>query len=128
MFVQPVTASSWPWVALIESYFPALNGRFTVASASLIHPRVLLTAGHVIYDGTRGGYPDRVRAVFRGTTLGPVTAAGPRNMPTTWQWIERDAATLNPASAFDVAAILLPAPIPTAEAVGQAYARRRGRT
>jgi V8-like Glu-specific endopeptidase len=123
---QAVTASSWPWVALVESFFPTLGGLFTVATASLIHPRVLLTAGHVVYDGTRGGYASSLRAYFQGTSLGPITVTGRDNMPTTQQWVTVDGATLNPTSAYDIAAILLPEAIPWASAVPQAYTTTPG--
>ena len=54
----------WPFVGMIRSYFPTLNGQASGGTGTLIHPRVILTAGHVVYDPSRGGYPTRADVVL----------------------------------------------------------------
>jgi V8-like Glu-specific endopeptidase len=93
-----------PYVAQVEIFFPRLGGRAALGSATLIHPRLLLTAGHVVYDPSRGNYPDAVRVNLGGTTRVSRTS---RTFYTTEQWVGSDSSTMNPTSAFDVGAILL---------------------
>lgn len=51
--------SRLPFVACIETRFPGVDGRevVTAGTGTLIGPRLLLTAGHVVFDPIHGGMP-----------------------------------------------------------------------
>jgi V8-like Glu-specific endopeptidase len=94
---------SWPYVARASAFFQSVVGYGT---ATLIHPRLLLTAGHVVYDRGAGGYPRWI-----DLELGGANRVRRRVLPstfrTTQQWQDEDSKIENPVSAFDVGAILL---------------------
>jgi V8-like Glu-specific endopeptidase len=98
----------WPWVGFVRSFFPRMAGSYTVGSGSLIDPHLILTAGHVVFDPSRGGYPNAVDVAIGGQQRKVVPSSVFR---TTVQWKETDSLTLNPVSAYDVGAILLADPI-----------------
>jgi V8-like Glu-specific endopeptidase len=97
----------WPFVGMVRSYFPGLKGQAAGGTGTLIHPRVILTAGHVVYDPSRGGYPTRAD-VELGAVRFTVSSTVFR---TTQPWVDTDSQGLNPISSYDIGAILLPAPI-----------------
>ena len=104
----------WPWVGFVRSFFPNMGGSYTVATGSLIDPQVILTAGHVVYDPSRGGYPNVIDVAIGGQQRQVVASQVFR---TTNEWVTTDSLTLNPISAVDVGAILLATPIPPGLAI-----------
>ena len=108
----PLNKTQWPYVGMVRSYFPGLNGQAAGGTGTLINPRVILTAGHVVYDPSRGGYPTMVQVELGGLQRFSVESTVFR---TTRPWVDTDSKTMNPLSAFDVGAILLDNPIPTTE-------------
>jgi V8-like Glu-specific endopeptidase len=102
----------WPYVGQIRCYFPNLNGQAAGATGTLITPRLILTAGHVVYDPSRGGYPTLARIELGGQQRTSVESAVFR---TTQPWVDTDSKTMNPISAFDIGAILLDTPIPATQ-------------
>lgn len=109
----PVEARRFPFIAQILSYFPHLNGRFAVGTGTLIGPRVVLTAGHVVFDGLKGGYASAWRVTLGGADEHIMQATVAR---TTRQWMRNDAyaAPENAESAFDFGVVVLPDPVDVA--------------
>jgi V8-like Glu-specific endopeptidase len=113
--VYQLPASQWPWVGFVRSFFPALAGRqlpFAVGTGSLIQQRLVLTAGHVVFDREYGGAPLAVDVTLPGQGTFPGRA-----VPTD-QWRDQDSLAASPVSAFDFAAIFLDSPVTTTEPVG----------
>jgi V8-like Glu-specific endopeptidase len=101
---QRLDKTQWPQVGLIRSYFPALNGWYTVGTGTLINPRAILTAAHVIYDSDtdRGGRADKFEVFLGGGAT--VTAAG-TNGRVLEEWV--NSGDQSPISAYDAGVILL---------------------
>ncbi len=117
--VYPLQATRWPWVGFVRSFFPLLSTRslpFAVGTGSLIHPRVILTAGHVVFDRLYGGAATSVDVTLPGIGTFPGDA-----VPTD-QWRDQDSATMSPISAFDFAAIFLRTPVTATPPVSVALA------
>src|SRR5262245_51508198 len=102
--MRPQNKALWPQVAKIKSYFRGLNGNYAAGTGTLVNPRMVLTAGHVVYDPTngRGGVPDRVVV-----ELGNGRVVSGSYTETTPEWKNIDSATLNPVSAYDLGAVIL---------------------
>jgi V8-like Glu-specific endopeptidase len=80
--VVPADAARFPAVAFLTSDFP--TGRVG-GTGVLIAPRLVLTAGHVLFDPARGGQTLRVQATFGGpggTTVAAVQVDYPREWRT----------------------------------------------
>jgi V8-like Glu-specific endopeptidase len=118
--VQPVLIAdpqSWLWAGFVRAVFPNQppNIQYYAGTGCLIGPRVVLTAGHVVYDPSKGGYATAVDVTFGGRTTPPTSA-----YLTTTQWQNTDStSSLAALSAFDVAVILLPEAIDSAVPVVQ---------
>jgi V8-like Glu-specific endopeptidase len=110
MIPQFLQKTQWPYVGMIRSYFSSMGGQAAGGTGTLIHPRVILTAGHVVYDPRRGGYPTRIDVELGGTQRFNVSSTVFR---TTQAWIDTDSLSRNPISAYDLGGILLTAPIDT---------------
>ncbi len=57
----------WPMVGMVLSYFPSLRNLafpYTLGSCALINSQAVLTAGHIVYDPTRGGPADMFDIYF----------------------------------------------------------------
>jgi len=110
--IQPslVNAASFPFIAFLKVTFPnqVNTSNYSVGSGTLIAPRVVLTAGHVLYERAQGGLARRVELVFGGQ--GNLAYRGIR-AETTQQWVDVDSGTLSPVSAFDYGVVVLPQPI-----------------
>ena len=52
MFPVPVNASQFPFIARVVTVFPRKE---TGGTGTLIGPRLILTAGHVVFDPMWGG-------------------------------------------------------------------------
>src|SRR5947209_7851114 len=88
-------AATWPYVGYVNAYFPRpeLAGGYSVGTGTLIGPRVVLTAGHVVYDPSQGGKASSFAIRFGGPN-GP--SAYSQESYTTTQWRDND--SLSPAS------------------------------
>jgi V8-like Glu-specific endopeptidase len=63
---QPVDYRQWPYVCFLQMRYPLTSvGAVSVGTGALITPRLILTAGHVVYNFQRGGW-----ATFAQATLG----------------------------------------------------------
>jgi V8-like Glu-specific endopeptidase len=112
MFPQPLDKTQFPYVGMIRSFFPNRGGNADGGTGTLIHPQVILTAGHVVYDAAGGGYPTRADIELGDTQRIHVSSTVFR---TTQAWQDTDSLTRNPISAYDLGAILLSEPIPTSQ-------------
>ena len=62
-------ASNFPWVGYIQTSFPNPTygpGGLEIGTGSLIAPRLVLTAGHIVYDRNQGGQAVSVDITFGG--------------------------------------------------------------
>lgn len=101
-------AVSWPYIGYIQAYFPdpEYPGGYSVGTGSLIGPRLVLTAGHIVFDPLQGGKARDFVVRFGGPAG---LACRTRQAETTTQWRDRDAyADVSSVSAFDVGVIVLP--------------------
>jgi V8-like Glu-specific endopeptidase len=114
MIPLPEIADStrFPFVCLIRSFFANTPpGKTEIGSGTLIGPRVILTAGHVVYDhfkgnATSGRYALRIEVTFgNGVTRKGVKAQ------TTNEWIQVDSKLRLETSAVDFGIIVLADPI-----------------
>lgn len=103
-------------IAFLEAFYPNPEfGTFSVGTGCLIAPRLVLTAGHVVYDAFQGGQANRVRLTFGGPSF--LTAESTRvDFPPQWR-AESDAAfaarikELTLVSGTDCGVIILPEPV-----------------
>ena len=121
MSIDVLQRPLWPMVGMVLSYFPSLRGLanpYTVGSATLINSQAVLTAAHVIYDPTRGGFADMFDIHFGDGSSHQVSGSSGKVFQ---QWI--DSGTVDPLSSVDAGVIMLdrtatpqPAvPLPTSE-------------
>jgi V8-like Glu-specific endopeptidase len=109
----PISPSALPQVGLVRASFPSTPGQLAISTGTLIHRRVILTAGHVVFDWSRGdgttGYPRRVTVTFGGTITVPANV-----FRVAAEWItstNSDPNSMDPLSPYDVGAILLDASV-----------------
>ena len=106
---ERVDAKSWPYIAFLRMHFPnQAAGVDSVGTGTLIAPRLILTAGHNIFDYVRGGFAQSVEA-----TLGaqPRVRVQAQTMRTTRQWVEQDSRIQLGTSAFDFGVVVLREPL-----------------
>jgi glutamyl endopeptidase len=105
---QQAEASSFPFVAYLKVVFPfqAKTGKFTVGTGTLIAPRLILTAGHVVYE--QAAFAQSIIVTLGGTSGRTIRA---EEVETTQQWIQTDSSLQSPTSAFDYGVVVLPAPV-----------------
>jgi V8-like Glu-specific endopeptidase len=111
----PANPADFPFIAHLVMTFPVAGGgiRRAVGSGSLISSRMILTAGHNIFDplltNSQNGYAGNW-IVTLGGAAGIQLAAS--NRVTTKQWIETDAFSGQRAlSSFDFGVLVLPTPV-----------------
>lgn len=121
--MNQVNASRFPAIAFVETIFE--DGYRTVGTATLIAPRLLLTAGHVVFDhyrvrngnvflaSDRASRPREFRVTLGGSVAQRVTIS-----TDTWRsnskWVNQHSKApvgVRIRSAFDVGAIILPRPV-----------------
>ena len=108
MILQFLDKTLWHYVGMVRSFFPSGGGAAMGGSGTLINRRLILTAGHVVYDPSKGGYPTRIDVELGGAQRFTVSS---KVFRTTTNWVNTDSFTMNPLSAFDIGAILLPTAI-----------------
>lgn len=104
--LEPVVASGFPNVAYIKAHFPRPHGAFDVGTGTLIAPRVVLTAGHVVYDDEQDGKAV-VDVSFVGTDLPPFLGLTEVDFPMEWRK-PRDELDRSLVSPVDIGVIVLP--------------------
>ncbi len=97
--------TQWPQVGLIRSFFPN-NVQPAIGTGTLIDRRGILTAAHVIYDPTRGGWANRFEVAFGGGASATADRSKGRVIQ---EWISTN--VLDPISPFDLGVILLDSPV-----------------
>jgi V8-like Glu-specific endopeptidase len=108
MPVDKLNRADWPMTAMVLSYFPTLRNTrapYTVGSATLIDPKAVVTAAHVIYDPDRGGWADMFDIYFGDGTSTRVEGAQGRVRS---EWINEG--TTSTLSLFDAGVIKLEQP------------------
>jgi V8-like Glu-specific endopeptidase len=110
-------AAQFPAVAFIESWFPDpllpdgqrnTDGR-EIGTGSLIAPRLVLTAGHIVYDARQGGQTTVVRVTLGGAQRVSVTS-NVVDFPLEWRQ-PRTALDSSVVSPVDIGVIVLPEPV-----------------
>ena len=98
-----LNAYHFPAIALVQSYFSKLGGLNAQGSAVLIGGRVLLTAGHNIFD-----YGSMTQAIDVRFAVNPLRTFRSNTFETTTQWRDQDSYSTNRwLSAFDYGVIVL---------------------
>jgi V8-like Glu-specific endopeptidase len=102
-----------PAVAFIETEFPepakGAGGR-TIGTGTLISDRLLLTAGHIVFDPSQGTWAKHVRVRFGGPGGRFLNASA---VDTTKAWQDKDSLSLvDFFSIWDVGIIVLEDPMP----------------
>src|SRR5689334_13012945 len=92
--------AQWPQVGMIRSYFTTLNGWYAIGTGTLIDPRAILTAAHVVFDPTRGGRPSKFEIFFGGGATATAAGTNGRYLQE-WEAANR----LDPLSAYDLGVI-----------------------
>jgi V8-like Glu-specific endopeptidase len=104
MTMNALQPSDRPNVGMVLSYFPSLRGLtepYTVSSGTLINSQALLTAGHVIYDPTKGNQADMFE-IFFGDGSSHQVVGGKGKVRREWKSAGND-----PLSMWDFGVILL---------------------
>jgi glutamyl endopeptidase len=105
-------ASSFPWLGLLKTSFPNPTkgpGGLEIGTGSLIGPRLVLTAGHMVYDPDQGGQAISVNLSFGGLGFLSITATEV-DFPKEWRnpRSDLDSSVVSPV---DIGVIILPQPI-----------------
>jgi V8-like Glu-specific endopeptidase len=104
-----VNARDYPFIGFVRAFFSSAKPDvYAVGTGTLIGPRVVLTAGHVVFDRQYGGYPWRIDVTLGGAQR--FTTQGVQ-VRTTTQWVETDSYSNSPISAFDYGVIALANPV-----------------
>ena len=96
-------------MACIETQFP--NQVVTAGTGTLVGPRMLLTAGHVVYDPVHGGKPRSFRVTLGNAPRQSFTAT---NWRTSGKWFKTDSKlsmSKRALSSADVGVVILDNPI-----------------
>jgi V8-like Glu-specific endopeptidase len=111
--ILPADASKFPFIGYIQTSFPnptAGLGGLEIGTGSLIAPRLVLTAAHMVYDPDQGGQALSVAVTFggpQGRTYQNLTRV---DFPVEWR-SPRDALDTSLVSPVDIAVVVLPQPI-----------------
>jgi V8-like Glu-specific endopeptidase len=99
---QELRRVDWPFVALVTAYFHD-SSLTALGTGTLIHPRLILTAGHVLFDKDLGR-PDQVEVRLGGYVPEGRTAEW---YESTREWQDRDSRGSEPAPTSDFGVIRL---------------------
>jgi V8-like Glu-specific endopeptidase len=97
-----------PSIAMLKAHFPGRRDICLLGTGTLIGPRVVLTAGHMLFNPEMGGFAEAVDVIFPSGTSITVKA---HQMRTTRQWIAIDSHSYPLVSSFDIGCVVLPAPV-----------------
>lgn len=61
--VQVTATNRYPWRAICSLRIRAANGRGFIGTGFLVSPRVLITAGHVVFMHNQGGWADEIEVI-----------------------------------------------------------------
>ena len=100
-------AGNYPFIAQIITTF---SREITGGSGILIGPRLILTAGHVVYDPTWGGEPEEFAVTLGGEVRKTFRTD---NWRSTTRWIDHDSrlGTLRAISGADLGVVILDEPV-----------------
>jgi V8-like Glu-specific endopeptidase len=96
---------------MIKTFFPALQGKqpplgpYHVGTGTLIHPKLILTAAHNLFDWSLGGSTSAVEVTFNGTT--PVTSTVVDVVEEWKDTTNTNPDSMSPLSPFDCGVIFL---------------------
>src|SRR5437870_1656671 len=105
----PADANNFPFIASIETTFPTPipPGSLEVGTGTLIAPRVVLTAAHVVFDRERGGKAVSIDISFGGALrLLTVPSVTEVDFPMEWRQAATGSFDLSTLSPVDVAVII----------------------
>lgn len=101
----------WPQVGMIKTFFPFLQGKqpplgpYQVGTGTLIHPKLILTAAHNLFNWSLGGQTLAVEVTFSGTERVTSTTV---NVVEEWKdTTNANEESMSPLSAFDCGVIIL---------------------
>ncbi len=97
----------WPQIVTVLSHFPTLRNfpfPYTLGSGTLINSQAVLTAAHVIYDPTYGGWADSFDIFFGDGSSQVGVPIGQARVRT--EWVANN--TVDSLSSVDAGVILLP--------------------
>lgn len=101
----PVDALLWPYVAWLRIRYPKTpDNKVSVGTGCLIGPRVILTAGHVVYDYYRGGWASLISVTMGANPRFTISTSIVR---TTQHWVDVDSRTRPLESAVDYGVVVL---------------------
>jgi V8-like Glu-specific endopeptidase len=109
----PADATHFPFIGYVETSFPnptAGPGGLEIGTGSLIAPRVILTAAHMVYDPSQGGQAVSVDVTFGGPQGRKYQNLNRVDFPVEWR-NPRDSLDTSLVSPVDIAVIILPQPI-----------------
>lgn len=102
----------FPYICLIRAFFAKTPpGRVEIGSGTLIGPRVVLTAGHVVYDYYKGDDASGRYALRAEVTFGNGLSVKGVKVQTTQEWIQVDSKLQLATSAYDFGIIVLRDPV-----------------
>jgi V8-like Glu-specific endopeptidase len=111
MLIQPIPVDrrQFPYICFLQIRYPKTSaGAFSVGTGTLIAPRIVLTAGHVVYDYWRGGAATQFAATF-GTTPPLTVGTGVGRTVPEWEFKDSRLPPLQAArSPHDFGVIVLP--------------------
>jgi V8-like Glu-specific endopeptidase len=109
----PADASQFPYIGYVETTFPNPTmgpGGREIGSGTLIAPRLVLTAGHIVYDSHQGGQAVSITVRFAGSQA--LTFAGLTQVDFPVEWRQpRSNLDTSLVSPVDIGVIVLPQPI-----------------
>jgi V8-like Glu-specific endopeptidase len=109
----PAVASDFPFIAYIETSFPNPTrgpGGLEIGTGTLIAPRLILTAGHIVYDAQQGGKAVSIDVRFGGSEALTFPRLTEVDFPVEWRQ-PRSSLDNSLVSPVDIGVIVLPEPI-----------------
>jgi V8-like Glu-specific endopeptidase len=111
--IVPAEASNFPFIGYLQTSFPSPTagpGGLEIGTGSLIAPRLVLTAGHMVYDADQGGQAVSIDVTFGGPQGRKYQRLRQVDFPVEWR-SPRSALDTSLVSPVDVGVIVLPQPI-----------------